>query len=118
MNTATNAVVVALLGLSVAIPAFAQASFKAPTYTPPFKDAGSLMPGGRQAFGEALAERMKDSAERAPNATQGSTCATPPQVRIPGSAGVCTDYALGNVSLARYSANFAPIVVVIKKDQP
>lgn len=116
MKPATRLAVVALLGLSGAS-AFAQASFKPPSYIPPFKDAGSLLPGGRQMFGEALAERMKDSADRAGEAmSRTASCATPPQIRIPGSSGVCTDYALGNVSLARYSANFGPIVVVIKKD--
>jgi hypothetical protein len=117
VKPATRLAVVALLGLSGAS-AFAQASFKPPSYIPPFKDAGSLLPGGRQMFGEALAERMKDSADRAADAMARSSCATPPQIRIPGSSGVCTDYALGNVSLARYSANFAPIVVIVKKEGP
>lgn len=116
MKPATRRTVVALLGLSGAS-AFAQASFKPPSYTPPFKDAGSLLPGGRQMFGEALAERMKDSADRAGEAmSRTASCGAPPLMLGPRSSGTCIDYALGNVSLARYSANFGPIVVVIKKD--
>lgn len=116
METATRLAVVALLGLSGAS-AFAQASFKPPSYIPPFKDGGSLLPGGRQLFGEALAERMKDSAERAGEAaSRSAACGAPQQMRIPGSGSTCTDYALGNVSLARFSANYGPIVIVIKKE--
>lgn len=119
MKPATCTAVVALLGLSWAASAFAQAGFRPPSFVPPFNNASSLLPGGRQAFGEALAERAKDSSARAADAmARSSSCETSPQVRVPGSSGICTDYALGNVTLARYSGNFAPIIVNVnlKKD--
>lgn len=116
MRAATNSMVVVLLGLGCITSVVAQPSFRPPSYAPPFKDEGGLLPGGRQAFGEALAERMKDSAQRAAQDMARSSCASPPQVRLPGTQGVCTDYSLGNVSLARYSSNFGPIVVIIKKE--
>jgi len=118
MKPATRFAVVALLGLSGAVTARAQASFKPPSFAAPFKEASSPQPGGRQVFGEALAERMKDAAGTAAKGTSPSSCATTPQIRIPGTTGICTDFAMGNVTLARGSANFAPIVVVIEKDKP
>lgn len=118
MKPATRFAAVALLGLSGAFTARAQASFKPPPFGAPFKEASSPQPGGRQAFGEALAERMKDGGRNAATEMSQPSCATPPQIRIPGTTGICTDFAMGNVTLARGSANFAPIVVVIKKDKP
>ena len=118
MKPATRIAVVALLGLSGATTARAQASFKPPPFAAPFKEAGSPQPGGRQIFGEALAERMKDSVGSAASDMSRASCATHPQIRIPGATGICTDFAMGNVTLARGSANFAPIVVVIKKEKP
>ena len=118
MRPATRIAVVALLGLSGVVTARAQASFKPPSFAAPFKEVSSPQPGGRQAFGEALSERMKDAAGNAASEMSRSSCATPPQIRIPGTTGICTDFAMGNVTLARGSANFAPIVVVIRKDRP
>lgn len=112
MKRATRIAVVAVLGLGCSVTAHAQA-FSPPRFVAPFKEAGSPQPGGRQAFGEALAERMKASAKNSAGDASRASCATPQQIRIPGTTGACTDFALGNVTLARGSANFAPIVVVV-----
>lgn len=118
MRSATCIAAVALLSLSGATSALAQASFKAPVFAPPFNNASTLQPGGRQAFGEALAERMKNSTQTATTPSAGTSCAATPQLRTPGTTGICADYNLGNVSMARFSTNFAPIVVIVEEKKP
>lgn len=111
MKTAMLKVVGALLSLSMAASVMAQIAFQKPRYDPPFQNDRKLEPGGRAAFGDAMAKKFEASDESSASGLT-EACNSFSQAAQQN----CGGYSQGNVTLAKGSANFAPIVVVIKKE--